>query len=169
MKYFSTLIVFAIVFASLSVAYADVARPPRPPHPIHRPHPTPPPQHKVSQTQFVTVKVDNFGKLVLRFTFPADCNYKYQLFDKESGEKIKSGKFSYRTGKTVERVVDLNERLTDGKNSFLLKIQMSSITEQTRFGKKIWRDKVKVAKELVIRKNNQDQKYNVRVHDVPAD
>lgn len=134
MKYFSSLIAFVMIFASLSVAYADVAFPPRP-----RP-----------ENQLVTIRPDDSGKLYLKFNFPDECLYKYQLVDKKTGGELHSGEGSYKAGDTVEDIADLDGRLSVGENYFLLNIQMYNVVEQTRFGTKIRQKPVHLTKTIVI-------------------
>ena len=153
MKYFSTLIVFAILFASLSVAYADVA-----------PYPRPRPHREVTQTQIVTTSIDNLGKLSMKFTFPAACDYEYQLVDRQTGVALKSGKGAYQNN-TVEDVADLSSRLGNEKNYFVLKIQMSNVQFKTRFGTKILSDKSVVTKIILVEKGSSDNVYDLRVYD----
>ena len=154
MKYFSSLIVFAMLLACSSIVYADAARPPYP-----RPRPD------ITQNQLVQMNIDDRGKLYINFTFPAACDYNYQLVDKKTGIALTSGAGSYKTGEILKDVVaDLKDRLDSEKNYFLLKIQMSNIQEQTRFGKKIRRDKVDVTKTVLVKRGSRDKVYDLRVY-----
>ena len=157
MKYFSALIVFAILFASLSVAYADVA-----------PYPRPRPHHEVTQTQIVTTSIDNLGKLSMKFTFPAACDYEYQLVDRQTGVALKSGKGAYQNN-AVEDVADLSDRLGNEKNYFVLKIQMSNVQFKTRFGIKILSDKSIVTKTILVEKSSQNETYSLQIYDGDVD
>ena len=150
MKIFSSLVAFAMVFACLSVALADVALPPRP--------------H--NQGGFIDADIDNDGKLSLEFEFPYDCSYKYRLVD-GTGAEILSGKGSYNAGDTVEAGADL--KLSIGKNFFTLKIETSDVKAQTRFGKKVSRDKNVVTKTLVVTKNLYGKRYDLRIYDDERD
>lgn len=125
-----------MIFASLSVAYADVAIYPR-----SRPQPEIP--------QPVTATVTSDKRLVLRFTFPAPCDYKYQLIDNRTGEEIHSGKGSCENGNALE-ILNLNNRIKVGENHFRLKIHAHKFKEQTRFGTKIKRGEMDLIKNIVL-------------------
>ncbi|MBR1806263.1 MAG: hypothetical protein IJ774_07760 [Selenomonadaceae bacterium] len=150
MKIFSSIIAFAMVFACLSIACADIAPPPRP--------------H--NQGGFIDADIDNDGKLSLEFEFPYDCSYKYRLVD-GTGAEIFSGKGTYNAGDTVQKSADL--KLSIGRNFFKLKIETSDIKAQTRFGTKARRDKNVVTKTLVVTKNLYGKRYDLRIYDDERD
>lgn len=154
MKIFSSLIAFAMAFACLSVAFADVALPPRP---------------RPAENQFVTASINADGKLSVKFEFPYDCSYSCRLVDKNAGEEIFSDKGNCDAGDTVEVGADLRERLSLGENFFLLTIEMSDIKTQTRFGEKIRQDKNTVIKTVVVEKYSFGKPFKVRVYDGERD
>ena len=150
MKYFSALIAFVIIFASLSVAHADIAFPPRPP--------------SKAESQFVTISTDDQNNLYLQFNFPAACNYKYRLLDKRTEKEMLSGEGSYKTSDSIKDVVDLSERLSRGKNYFLLNIRLSDIREETPFGVKARNSECAIKKIIVIR-TVFDKIYDFEIYD----
>lgn len=163
MKYLSSLIVFVITFTCLSVAYADVALPPRP---------------RNVQSDFITADIDDYGKLTIRFEFPADCDYEYQLIDRwENSNKeiqrkeIYSGKGSCKAGDVVEEVVDLNScsRILTGQNYYILKVQLSNVKEKTRFGVKVRRGKSDVTKTILIEGNVWGNLFGLSIYDGDID
>ena len=156
MKIFSSLLAFVMMFACLSVAYADVA-------------PYPRPRPELSETQFVTAEINNFGKLSVELEFPYDCSYKYRLVDKNTGKEILSGKGKYTEGDTVEESANLLGRLSVGENFFVLTIETFDIKAQTRFGTKTRRDKYTAIKTLVVTKNLHGKPYKVQVYDSERD
>lgn len=156
MKCFSSLIVFVMMFMSLSVACADVALPPRP---------------RNVQNDFITADIDDDRKLTLKFEFPAACDYEYQLIDRwEDNEKkihyneVKSGSGSCKAGDVVEEVVDLSNRIMGGKNYFLLNIQLSNVKEETRFGVKVRHGKSEIKKTIVISKTIWGKIYDLKIY-----
>lgn len=157
MKIFSSLVAFAVVFACLSVACADVALPPRP---------------RNVQSDFVTADITDDGELSLKFKFPYECKYEYHLIDvwRNSDEEIcrkeiLSGKGKCKSGKTVEGLVNVENRLRFGRNFFLLQIQLSDIKEKTRFGTKTRRDKEDLTKTIVVWLGTWGRIYDLRVYD----
>ena len=157
MKIFSALIFFAMLFTCLPAAYADVALPPRP---------------RNVQSGFVTADIDDDKKLTLKFNFPYECDYEYQLLcvwkDNEGNllyPKIHSGSGKCKQGDSIKEVVDLNERLSFKNNLFLLKIKMTNIKEETRFGTKIHRYKEEVTKTLLVSSSFWGKIYDLRIYD----
>ena len=159
MKIFSSLLAFVMMFACLSVAYADVPVPPRP---------------DINRDPFVRADINKRGKLTLEIEFFSDWNYKYWLVDKNTGEKISShdtkglprpphGTSSFHDS------VNLRDRLSDGENYFLLTIEIYDIETQTRFGIKKRRDNITWTKTIVVEKNSADNSYSVRVYDGKRD
>lgn len=151
MKHFSLLIAFVMVFASLSVAYADVAPYPRPRTTIN--------------SQFVTVSINKCGELTLEFNFDADCDYDYQLVEKDTETTIHVGAGSYKAGDTLKNVVDLQDWLANDKEYFLLNIRLTNIVEQTRFGKKISNSVVTASKTIRVMKFRYGDSYDLRLYD----
>lgn len=161
MKYFSSLIAFVMIFACLSVAYADVALPPRP---------------RNVQSDFITADVDDNRKLSIKFNFPSECIYKYQLINrwKKSDEEIKyltvkTGEGTYKPGDTVEEVIDLEHWLMDWDEIFVLRVQMYNVVEQTRFGTKIRQKTVRSTKTILIRTGSWKRIYDLRIYDGEPD
>ena len=157
MKIFSSLVAFAMVFACLSVACADLPLPPRP---------------RNVQSDFVTADITDEGELSLKFEFPYECKYEYHLIDvwKDSKqeihrEEILSGKGKCKSGEIVEDLVNVKERLRFRRNFFLLQIQLSDIKEKTRFGTKTRRDKEDVTKTIVVSLGSWGRIYDLRVYD----
>lgn len=136
MKIFSSLIAFMIIFSCLSTAYADVAFPP---------------SNKV-KSQFVTISADTDGisKLRLKFNFPVECLYKYQLIDKKTEKEIHSGEGSCKKDDIVEEIIELQDWLSAGENNFALNIQMDNIAEQTPFGTKIRKESIRLERMILI-------------------
>ena len=161
MKIFSALLAFVIMFAGLSVAYADVALPPRP---------------RNVKSDFITVDVDNDKNLSIKFEFPYECKYEYRLVDVWEDSKqvihrdeILSGKGKYKSGNIVEDTVNLKDNLLIGSNIFVLTIEMSDIKEQTRFGVKTRRGTEKVTKTILIQHGTWNRTYGLRVYDGERD
>lgn len=157
MKIFSALIFFAMLFTCLPAAYADVALPPRP---------------RNVQSGFVTANTDDDKKLTLKFNFPYECDYEYQLLyvwkDSEKNLqylKICSSSGKCKQGYSIKEVVDLNERLSDQNNLFLLKIKMTNLKEKTCFGTKIFRYKEEVTKTLIVSNSFWGKIYDLRIYD----
>ena len=150
MKIFSSLVAFAMVFACLSVAFADVALPPRP---------------RDVQSSFVTADITDDGKLSVEINFPYECGCKYRLVDKNTGDEIFSDEGTCDAGDIVTDSADLRERLSVGENFFLLTIEMFDIKAQTRFGTKTSRNKNVVTKTIVVTKNLYGKRYNLRIYD----
>ena len=150
MKNFSSLLAFVMMFACLSTAYADVALPPR---------------ERNVQSDFLTATVEDNGNLTLKFEFPYECNYAYQLIDKNTGATIQAGNGSYKIGDTVEKFADLSGKLGRRKNFFLLKTQMSNIKVYTRFGPKIRDGSESVTKTLLIEYSAWVERYGLYVYD----
>lgn len=151
MKIFSTLVAFAMVFASFATVYADVALPPRP---------TPRP---IVDSKIVTVNMNSDAKLFVKFVFPYDCNYTFLVFDDRTGEEIIIGEGACKPGDTIENTVDLRSRLSAGENIFRLNLLLTDIKIQTRFGKKIRGDE-EVNKVLTVQKFS-DRSYSLSVSD----
>ena len=155
-KIFSALIFFAILFTCLPAAYADVSLPPRP---------------RNVQSGFITADTDGDKQLILKFDFPYECNYKYQFINvwEESEkilhrDKVHSGSGKCKQGDSVKEVVSLKGQTLGRRNQFLLKIQMTNIKEETRFGKKIRRDQKEVIKTLFV-SVHWGKIYDLRVYD----
>ena len=152
MKCFSSLIVFVMMFASLSIACADVALPPRP-----RP---------VVENQFVTIDKDVYKGIRLEFNFPAECDYEYQLIDKATGDKISSDNGSYSDDYSKTYYLGLHKYLKGTcERKFLLKVQVSNVKEKTRFGVKIRKDKFNITKTIVVEADDEDGIINLNVYD----
>lgn len=152
MKIFSSLLAFVMIFAFVATAYADVAPYPRP-----RPRPA---------NQIVTAEVNDNDELIITLSFPVTCNYKYQIFD-ANGAIVKWGKDSCDLGDTAEVIVYPDSKLVAGeKKYYLLKLNLSNIQEQTRFGAKIRRDEKSFTKTLVFEKNSDDTTVKVLEGDV---
>lgn len=153
MKYFSILIVFAMIFACLPVAQADVALPPR---------------DRNVQSDFITADIDDRGKLSVKFDFPSTCDYEYQLIGKKTGKEIHSGNGSVKKGDVVEEFVDLPfmRSLSDGRNFFVLKMKLSNIREKTPFGTKIRSGNVYVTKTILVEVSfRQNKIYGLYIDD----
>ena len=131
-----------MIFACLSTVYADVALPPRP---------------RNVKSDFITADIDDYGKLTIKFEFPADCDYEYQLIDRWEDTKkeihyyeVKSGSGSCKAGDIVEEVVDLKKLIMHSKTYFLLNIQLSNVKEKTNFGVKVRHGKNEIKKTIVF-------------------
>lgn len=151
MKHFSLLIAFVMVFACLSTAYADVALPPRP--------------RTTIKSQFVTASINKYGELTLEFSFEADCDYDYQLIEKDTETTIHAGAGSYKADDTLKDVVDLQDWLANDSGCFLLNIRLTNIVEQTRFGRKISNSVVTVSKTIRVMKFRFGDEYDLRLYD----
>lgn len=151
-----------MIFASLSVVYADAALPPRP---------------RNVQSDFLTADIDDDGQLTLKFSFSAACDYEYQLIDRWEGSKeeihrneVKSGKGSYKVGDVVEEVVNLKNRIMPSrKNYFVLKVHLSNIKEKTRFGSKVRRGKIDVTKTIIIETSYWNKAYGFHIYNGDID
>jgi len=151
MKIFSSLIAFAIMFASFATVYADVAPYPRP-----RPRP-------IADSNVVAVNMDTAAKLSVKLNFPYDCNYKFLMFDDRTGEEIIIGEGACKPGDTLENTVNLQSRLSTGENIFRLSLQLTGIKIQTRFGTKIRGDE-ELNKVLSVKKISGNT-YSLSVSD----
>lgn len=151
MKIFSTLVAFAMVFASFATVYADVALPPRP---------TP---RLIVDNKIVTVSMNSDAKLFVKFVFPYDCNYNFLMFNDGTGEAILIGEGTCNPGDTIENAVNLQNRLSTGENIFRLNLQLTGIKIQTRFGKKVRGDE-EIKKVLIVKKIS-DRSYSLSVSD----
>ena len=165
MKIFSSLVAFAVVFACLSVACADVALPPRP---------------RNVQSDFVTADITDDGELSLKFKFPYECKYQYHFVEvwKDSDKEIHhteifSGAGKCKAGDIVEDGADLRRRLSGGEhnifggkhNFFVLTIETSDIKAKTRFGTKSRRDKEEITKTIIVSRGAWGQIYDFGVYD----
>lgn len=148
-KIFSSLIAFVMMFACLSTASADVVLAPR---------------ERNVKNDFVTADVDDNGKFTLKFEFPFECDYAYQLIDK-AGNEVLGGNGSYKSGDIVEETKYMQSRLTRVKNFFLLKTQMSNIKVRTRFGTKIRDGSESVTKTILIVHSSWNNQYGLYVYD----
>lgn len=151
MRFFASICAALMIFASLSVVYADVAPYPRPR----------PPRPEVSQK--ITASINSDNRLSLKFKFPAACDYKFQLTDTSTGNKIHSGEGVYTSGSAIE-VLDLQDRLDVGENNFMLEIRGYNFKEQTRFGKKIKRGEIELVKLVVITQDSSGE-LSVDIYD----
>ena len=150
MKIFSSLLAGVMMFACLSVAYADIAPYPRP-----RPN---------VDNQDVTATIDDSGNVSVKIRLPYECRYKYRLVYFDTGAKIFSGKGKYKSGDTITKSANLRDKLSDDKNYFALTIEMSDIQTQTRFGTKTRSDTITWNKTLLVEKISDGKFYRVNVY-----